>query len=254
MHERAGKLSSFSPCAYCVGAERRRQRGLNLLYRRGTAHVLRVRFMEDQRGGVEAVAQSSWARAVLEDMAEMAIAARAENFDACHAMGVIGVVDDVFRRDRFEKAGPTGAGIELGISGKQWQSATDAGINTGLFVIVEDATEGRLGTFAAGDLILFGGQLLAPFGVALYDFGLQDGRKKLPFLIKYSDIYRVGGRHGFRLGVFGIRVGPKRCGRENQQQGPYHMSLLRVYGRQGKTQPFAYAAAGVLCWERRACS
>ena len=83
--------------------------------------------------------------------------------------------DDIFRRDRLEETGPAGAGIEFRVGGEEGQVAADAVVDAVLVVVVKGAAKGRLGAFAARDLVLVGGELLAPLGVRLHDLGHFDG-------------------------------------------------------------------------------
>ena len=52
---------------------------------------------------------------VRKDVAEVSIAAGAEDFDASHAMTAVFVGGDIFLREWLEEAGPTCAGIELSV-------------------------------------------------------------------------------------------------------------------------------------------
>ncbi|MFM1942999.1 MAG: hypothetical protein RI897_1981 [Verrucomicrobiota bacterium] len=106
-------------------------------------------------------------------MAEVGVAAGAEDFGAAHAVAEVGLGADVFLGKGLEEAGPAGAGIEFGISGEEGEVAADAGVNAGFFVVVESAAEGAFRAFAAGDDVLFGSELLAPFGVGFDDFVLH---------------------------------------------------------------------------------
>ena len=126
--------------------------------------------LEAQRGGVEAIAQAGRARAVLEDMAEMRIAAGADDLVSDHAMAAVGDGLNIFRGHGLEEAGPASPGIELRVGGKERQVAANAVINTILVVVVEEPAEGALRAFAARDAILLLGELLLPFLVGLDDF------------------------------------------------------------------------------------
>ena len=46
-------------------------------------------------------------------MAEVGTAFGAGDFGACHALGIVGMGDDV-AADRIPKAGPSGAGVKFG--------------------------------------------------------------------------------------------------------------------------------------------
>src|SRR6476661_3545562 len=67
-----------------------------------------------QRRRVDAVAQSGRSRAVIEDMAEMAGAFRAQHLGADHAVGGVPLLVDMTIDRRLGEARPAAAGIELG--------------------------------------------------------------------------------------------------------------------------------------------
>ena len=119
---------------------------------------------------IEAITAAGGFGAVVEDVTEVSITARAKDFGTFHAVTVIDGFGDVVGINRFQKTRPAGAGVEFGSGTEQRQAATDAGINTGLVVVVKCPTERRLGAFAAGDSVLFRCEELAPFGVGFGDF------------------------------------------------------------------------------------
>lgn len=47
-------------------------------------------------------------------MPQMRVTVGAEHLGSARAMAEVGLTGDIFRGDRREKAGPTGAGIKLG--------------------------------------------------------------------------------------------------------------------------------------------
>src|SRR6202140_4009305 len=81
-----------------------------------------------QRGRIDAVAQAGRAGTVLEDVAEMAVALRAQHFGADHAVADVALLVDMALRRRLGEARPAAAGIELGVGFEQRLSATGAGI------------------------------------------------------------------------------------------------------------------------------
>jgi hypothetical protein len=130
---------------------------------------LRRRF-KTQRDGVEAVAQAGGTRTVLEDVAEVGIAPRTDDFRARHAVAAVDDRFDIFLRHRLEETWPAGAGIEFRVRFEQGQVTADAVVDAILVVIVEHAAEGLFGAFAARDPVLFTGELLLPFLVGFDDF------------------------------------------------------------------------------------
>src|ERR1700678_2457155 len=93
---------------------------------------------------VHAITQPGRRRPVVEDMAEMGVAAGAENFGAFHAEAIVGARGDIFRRDGPEEAGPARAGIELRARFEKRQGAADAVVDAVFVVVVEDPAKGRL--------------------------------------------------------------------------------------------------------------
>src|SRR6185437_11275348 len=95
---------------------------------------------------------SGGARAVVEYMAEVAVATGAADRGARHPEQVIGAFDHVAPGDRLPVAGPAGAGIEFGGGVVQCRGAGHAAEQAGhgwSFVI---AAESPLGTVAAHDV------------------------------------------------------------------------------------------------------
>ena len=84
--------------------------------------------LELQRGRIDAVAQAGRSRTVLEDVAEMAIAFRAQDLGANHAVGDVAFLVDMAVRGRRGETRPAAAGIELGVGFEQRLPAAGAGI------------------------------------------------------------------------------------------------------------------------------
>src|ERR1700756_979710 len=72
-------------------------------------------WLQFQRGRIDAVAQPGRGGPVLEDVAEMAVALRAQHFGPDHAVAQIAFLVDMGLRRRLGKARPATAGIEFGI-------------------------------------------------------------------------------------------------------------------------------------------
>src|SRR4029077_17195723 len=116
---------------------------------------------------VDAVAQAGWARAVGKDMAEMAIAFRAQDLGADHAVADIALLVDMALDRRLGEARPPAAGIELGVGLEQRLAATGAGIGALAVLMLVFAGERPLGRLLAQHGVLHRCQFLAPLGVAL---------------------------------------------------------------------------------------
>ena len=111
---------------------------------------------EAQRHRVEAVAIAGRPGAIGKHVAEVAAAARADLLGAQHAVAGIAQQLDVRVSVRLEKAGPAGAGIELGAGAEQRQAAEPAGVDAMLVVVQKHAAERRLGAVLQQHALLVG--------------------------------------------------------------------------------------------------
>src|SRR6201996_7739355 len=125
--------------------------------------------IELQRRRIDAVTQSGRPRAVLEHMAEMTIAARAQHFGADHAVAHVAFLVDTAFGCRLGEARPAAAGIELGIGLEQRLSAAGADIGARAMLMLVFAGEGPFGRLLAQHRVLHRRQFLAPLGFALFD-------------------------------------------------------------------------------------
>ena len=98
-------------------------------------------------------------RAVGKDVAEVAVAARAQDLDAHHAVAAIRLGRDVLVGDRLEEARPAGARIELGVRREQRQPAADARVDAAALVVEQRAAERPLGAVRARHGELLGREL-----------------------------------------------------------------------------------------------
>src|SRR5204863_8826457 len=94
--------------------------------------------------GVHAIALASWSGAVVEDVAEMRLAARAEYFGARHAVRAVGVLGDGALCNRRVEAGPARPGIEFGFRVEQILSADGAAVDAGAVFVPVLSGEGAL--------------------------------------------------------------------------------------------------------------
>ena len=128
-------------------------------------------FFELERQGIDAITQAGLvARTVVEDVAQVRIAAVTGRFDAAHAMAQVLAQADIAFVDHVPKAGPAAEGIVLGIRGEQCLPASRAGIDALRFGVDVFAGEGTLGRLLPQDRVLFWAELLTPFGIRLQDF------------------------------------------------------------------------------------
>ena len=84
-------------------------------------------------------------RAVFEDVSEVGATFIAHDFDAAHAVTVIGgSLDGVSVHGRVETR-PAGARIEFGVGTEEFIAATGAAVNTRVLAVMECTSEGTLG-------------------------------------------------------------------------------------------------------------
>lgn len=126
--------------------------------------------MKLKGGGVHAIPLASRSWAIVEDMAQVGITYGAEDFGAYHEMTEVPFGSNIFSLGRGRKARPPGTRVILGGGGKQLGPTTDAGVDSGRFVVMVFSGKGALGTVFAGHLVLLGGELLLPLCVGLLDF------------------------------------------------------------------------------------
>src|SRR3954454_17789827 len=123
-----------------------------------------------QRRRIDAVAQAIGPGAVIEDVAEMAVAFRAQHLGAHHAVADVALLVDMAVIRRPGKTRPAAAGIELGVGLEQRLAAAGASIGALAVLMLVFAGERTLGRLLAQYGILHRRQFLAPLGFALLDF------------------------------------------------------------------------------------
>src|SRR5262245_59612199 len=97
---------------------------------RGASRAARITLLhavESKRGRVHAVAKSRGPRTVVEHVTEVAAAARAQHFVAL-AIAIL-AHRDVRGGDRLVEAGPSGAGLELGLGAVEGEAAAGATVD-----------------------------------------------------------------------------------------------------------------------------
>jgi hypothetical protein len=98
--------------------------------RRGDLEVLRFLLLELQSSGINAVAGFGRFRAVMKKMAEMRATVAADHFCSFGEKADVFFQSNIADVDGFNKAGPAGAGLELGLGAKKRLSASCADIGT----------------------------------------------------------------------------------------------------------------------------
>src|SRR5262249_47638324 len=139
---------------------RRACRRLRLLVRRG---------LERQRARVDAVPVACRGGPVVEDVAQVAAAAAADDLGAAHEQAVVRPQLDRLGERRLVEAGPPGARVELGVRAEQLAPAAGAPVGTVLVVVDVLTGERPLGVSLTQHAVLERGQLLAPLLVRLAD-------------------------------------------------------------------------------------
>src|SRR5687768_2011988 len=122
-------------------------------------------------------------------MAQVSVASGAEDLGADHAVAAVFVRDDVLSGHWLEKAGPAGAGVELGARREQRQPAADAGVDTLALVVQQGAAVRPLSALATRNLELLGCELLAPLRVGLDDAVYLDGTDELALAVEDFDFH-----------------------------------------------------------------
>ncbi|KXK56321.1 MAG: hypothetical protein UZ07_CHB004001493 [Chlorobi bacterium OLB7] len=199
---------------------------------------LALLFGEFERGGVDAVAKPCGLGAVVEDVAQVAAAARAHHFGADHAVAAVGVIGNGRRRDWLIETWPPRSGVELGRAAEQLQPAPRAPEHAGVVVIPILVAERRLGPFLPKNEILLLGQTLLPLFIASHHFlnrlgGLLGG-VRLCGLARWR-------RDAAPLRAFGIAApnGGEKKDREDDLGNAHHGSLVWLFGAQPRQRATA---------------
>lgn len=121
---------------------------------------------ELQRQRVHAVTQTGRTWAVVEDVAEVALATRAAHFGAQHAETGVAEFDHIVPGNRLPEARPARAGIEFGGVVVQRRGATRAAIKAARRWTFVLSAESGLGAAAAQDFERGRRQPSVPLGVA----------------------------------------------------------------------------------------
>src|SRR5262249_49801819 len=118
--------------------------------------------LEAECGGVDAVAEAGGRGAVREDVAEVALAGRAEGLRAAHEEASVLLEFERALRRRRREGRPPAARVVLLVRAEDLRAAARTAIDALLERVVVLAAERPLGPFFAQDPVLLGGQLAAP--------------------------------------------------------------------------------------------
>ena len=112
--------------------------------------------LETQGQGIDAESLARGCRAVVEDVAQVGIAAAARDFLARHPIAVVGFgLQGRFMRGLCETRPPR-SGFELVVRPEQWVLTTNAMIRPFGLLVGVGATEGRFGSGLSGHVIFPG--------------------------------------------------------------------------------------------------
>src|SRR6476659_9365311 len=143
-----------------------------------TPSAVSLLLFELERRAVHAVALAGRARAVGEDVAEMAAALGARHLGADHAVAGVARGLDRLVLGRPER-GPAGAALVLGVGIEQRLAAAGAAEDALALLVVQRAGERTLGAVLAQHMVLQGVELLLPVGIGFFELVvhgvLQDG-------------------------------------------------------------------------------
>src|SRR6185312_16339806 len=118
--------AATGPCSWLVSRPRVKLRAMQARHRSGPGQ-----WYEVQCRRIHAIAQAGGPRSIVEDMPEVTVAAGAGHRNAGHAEAVVGAFEDVAPGDGSVKAGPAGAGMELGIGVVERRRACGAAEDAG---------------------------------------------------------------------------------------------------------------------------
>src|SRR4051794_30061335 len=127
--------------------------------------------VELERAAVDAVADPCRVRAVVEHVAQVPAAARAQHLGASHAVAHVALGLHGVALGRLVEARPARAGRELRVRAEQLGAAAGTPVGAARLLVVVLVGPGSLGALAAQNLVLLRRQLAAPFLVVLVHLG-----------------------------------------------------------------------------------
>src|SRR6185369_7203114 len=125
--------------------------------------------LELERGRVHAVPKARRLRTIFEDVAQVRVARRADDFRAALEPAVVVDIAHVLGGDGCVEARPARTRVVFCLRVEQRCAAADASVGTRGVVVPVFAAERALRAFLARDLVLLRRELLAPFGVRFVD-------------------------------------------------------------------------------------
>lgn len=144
---------------------------------------------ETQSGRIHAITQARGARSVSKYVAQVSVAERALHFRPRYAERNIFSLANVALCDGFEKAGPSGAGIEFATRTKQCVVAIDTAVESRGVLIMERAGESPFRGSTPGYIKLQSGELRFPLGVGFVHLCHGRGTERSPIVRKFGNFY-----------------------------------------------------------------
>lgn len=140
-----------------------------------------IRVDEIQGCGIDAVAQTCWCRAILENMSQMTAIKGAVDLGAGHAMAVVDCGAHIPGCHRIPEAGPACARVVFVGRAEQRDLCSGKNVETGFLVIVVGVAKWGFGAVRTHYMILLWCQHLAPLRIAALYFeialSLRSGRQ-----------------------------------------------------------------------------
>jgi hypothetical protein len=132
--------------------------------------VLLFLLVQFQSGGVDAVALAGGIRAVVENVAEVGVAAAALHLGTRHPVARVGFGLDRFLAGGSIETGPAGAGVIFRVGSKKRLAAANALVGAGRFGVRVLTSEGGLSSFLPGHIVLIRREFFLPVVFVLGDF------------------------------------------------------------------------------------
>ena len=129
----------------------------------------RLLLVQLQRRGIDAVALARRARAVGEEVSEVAAAVRTQDLRPDHPVARVRLLLDRLLGRRCEERRPAAPGVVLRLRAEELSAAAGADVLPRLEDVVVLARERRLGALLAQDVVLLGRELGPPLAIGLLD-------------------------------------------------------------------------------------
>lgn len=118
---------------------------------------------------VDAVAEPAWGRTIVEDMAQVGVAATAQHLGAHHTVAGIGLDGHALLVHRGPETRPAATGVKLRFRAEQPLATAGTGVDARHLSIRVLARVRRLGPLLARDMVLLRRELRPPLRIRLDD-------------------------------------------------------------------------------------